>query len=372
MNQGTLSRKRQNEVRLQVDLPPSRLPLLITGVSGVAGYNALFYFRARYPGRVIGVRPTQTWQLVGDDIVPLDTEDRAGLAALFAEHRFRSVLNTTGNCALKSCELDPAMAERTNVVSAANLATTARQFDCRLVHLSSDLVYSGAGTGNYVETDPVDPVTVYGRTMAQGEAVVASCDPAVAILRISLPMGPSFNRHAGAIDWIQSRFRNHRPATLYFDEVRSCTYTDDLNRVFEYFLAGDAQGLYHLGGPRAITLYQIAQVINRVGGYDPALLKGCPRKEAGPLPPRAGNVSMSNAKLVQLLAGNPVRQWPFDSDFFPTDRQWHFNGDELPRGSLQLLMDRLYTYVGACELEVTKRAASGRGKGTVLPPLARG
>jgi hypothetical protein len=81
---------------------------------------------------------------------------------------------------------------------------------------------------------------------------------------------------------------------------------------------------------------------------------------------------MSNAKLVHLLAGNPLRQWPFDSCLFPTDRQWHFNGDGLAPGSLQLLMDGLYTYAGACELEVTKRAASGRGKGTVLPPLARG
>src|ERR1700722_2474988 len=65
-------------VRLSVTLSPSRLPLLITGVSGVAGYNALFYFRARYPGCVVGVRPTQTWQFVADDIVALDTEDRAG------------------------------------------------------------------------------------------------------------------------------------------------------------------------------------------------------------------------------------------------------------------------------------------------------
>ena len=55
-------------------------------------------------------------------------------------------------------------------------------------------------------------------------------------------MGVSFNGHAGAIDWIQSRFRAGRPATLYFDEVRSCTYTDDLNRVFERFLAGDECG----------------------------------------------------------------------------------------------------------------------------------
>jgi dTDP-4-dehydrorhamnose reductase len=342
---------REESVKLQVDLTGSQLPLLITGVSGVAGYNALAYFRRRYPGRVVGIRPLQTWQLVADDILPLDTEDLAGMEALFEAHRFRAVLNTTGNCALKSCELDPTMAERTNVVSAGNVAATARKFDCRLVHLSSDLVYSGTGTGDYVETDPVDPVTVYGRTMAAGETAVAALEPASAILRISLPMGPSFNRHAGAIDWIQSRFRNQRPATLYYDEVRSCTYTDDLNRVFEAFLAGDAWGVYHLGGPRAITLFQIAQVINRIGGYDPTLLKGCPRRDAGPMPPRAGNVSMHSGKVRELLGGNPFRPWPFDPEHFPNDRQWHHNGNGR-RGSLQLLIDHLYTYPGADDLPI--------------------
>src|SRR5689334_18616480 len=124
---------------LQTHLPPECLPLLVTGISGVAGYNALAYFQQRYPGQVIGVRPTQTWQLVGFGIESLDTEDRDGVLALFQKHGFRSVLNTTGNCALKSCELDPAMAHRTNVASAANLAETAVHFGCRLVHLSSDL-----------------------------------------------------------------------------------------------------------------------------------------------------------------------------------------------------------------------------------------
>ena len=127
-----------------------------------------------------------------------------------------------------------------------------------------------------------------------------------AILRISLPMGPSFNRHAGAIDWIQSRFRHGRPATLYFDEVRSCTYTDDLNRVFERFLAGRQAGIFHCGGPRPMTLYQIAQIVNRVGGYDPHLLKGCPRIDAGPMPPRAGNVSMNSDKLIAALGRQSV------------------------------------------------------------------
>ena len=339
---------------LHTHLPPERLPLLITGISGVAGYTALAYFQRRYPGRVIGVRPTQTWQLVGPGVEALDTEDRDGLRALFRRHGFRSVLNTTGNCALKSCELDPAMANRTNVASAAIVAETAVRSGCRLVHLSSDLVYSGAGSGGYVETDPVDPVTVYGKTMAQGERVVAAADRGAAILRISLPMGPSFNKHAGAIDWIQSRFRNGRPATLYFDEVRSCTYTDDLNRVFERFLAADAHGLYHLGGPRAVTLYQIAQIVNRVGGYEPALLRGCPRIEAGPIPPRAGNVSMNSDKLVRLLGDTPFAPWPVGEELFPADRRWHFTAPGEERGSLELLATRLYRYPGCdCSSDFT-------------------
>ncbi len=324
-----------------------RLPLLITGITGVAGYNAFHYFMRRYPGQVIGIRPHRTWRLHGEGIVALDADDAVGVVELFRQHRFGSVLNCVGNCALKSCELDPAMAQLVNVVSAAVIAGNAMQYRSRLIHLSSDLVYSGNGAGRYVETDPVDPVTVYGKTMVESEAVIRSADPAAAILRISLPMGPSFNRHAGAIDWIQSRFRAGRPATLYFDEVRSCTYVDDLSRVFERFLAGTESGLYHLGGPRAITLNQIGQVVNRVGGYDPHLLKGCPRIEAGPIPPRAGNVSMDSTKLIHLLGGSPFRPWPSEEKLFPTDRRWHYRRTAAFPGTVEEIKRRLYRYVEA-------------------------
>jgi dTDP-4-dehydrorhamnose reductase len=325
-------------------LSAAQLPLLITGITGVAGYNALYYFQKRYAGQVIGTRPRQTWRLAGEGIVTLDAEDAAGMRELFDTYRFPSVLNCVGNCALKSCELNPAMAHRLNVESAKAIVANARIHGSRLVHLSSDLVYSGQGAGHYLESDPVDPVTVYGKTMAQSETVIREADPSAALLRISLPMGPSFTLHAGAIDWIQSRFRHDRPATLYFDEVRCCTYTDDLNKVFERFLSGDEGGLYHLGGPRAITLYQIGQIVNRVGGYDPALLKGCPRLAAGPIPPRAGNVSMCSAKLISLLGHNPFRPWPVGEDLFPTDRLWHFRRPPGEAGSVQHIAERLYHY----------------------------
>lgn len=319
-----------------------RLPLLITGITGVAGYNAFLYFHRRYPGQVVGIRSRQTFRLQGPGIVALDADDADGMRRLFDEHGFRAALNCVGNCALKSCELDPAMARRVNVDSALALVDNVRRHDCRVVHLSSDLVFSGTASGNHLESDPVDPVTIYGKTMVEAEAIILAAVPESALLRISLPMGPSFNHHAGAIDWIQSRFRAHRPATLYFDEVRSCTYCDDLNDVFECFLANDAAGIFHAGGPRPITLYEIAQVVNRVGGYAPELLKGCPRQDAGPMPPRAGNVSMDSTRLIEALGFQPFRPWPLGDDLQPSHRLWHFQ--RAWPGSLEHLANRLYRY----------------------------
>jgi len=304
--------------------PEPPLPLLITGVAGVPGYNALSYFRAKYPGQVVGIRQEDNWRLTGPGVVACNAEDRRRLGRLFDEHQFAAVLDCAGNCALKPCELDPALAWRINVEGVENLLSQTVPRGVRLVHLSVDLVFSGSdGRGGYVEEDPTDPVTVYGKTMVAGEQAILAQDPAACILRISLPMGVSFNGHAGAIDWITSRFKKSRRATLYFDEVRTPTYTDCLNRLYERVLASDLGGVFHAGGLRRLSLYQIAQIINRAGGYDPDCLRGIPRRQAGPIPPRAGNVAMDSSKLIRALDYNPFDPWPVDDSLIPADPGWH-------------------------------------------------
>ncbi len=321
--------------------PAIDLPLLITGVAGVAGYNAFHYFRRRYGDQVIGQRPVNNWPLRGDGIVACDLEDRKSLRSLARKFQFRSVLSCGGSCALKSCELDPNMAHRVNVLGVDSMLEAIQPHPARLVHLSIDLVFSGTRGGNHRESDRTDPVTVYGKTMVLGEQLVATRRPDACILRISLPMGISFNGHAGAIDWIQSRFAKNKPATLYYDEVRTPTYVQCLNRTIHRLLSLNASGLFHAGGPRQMSLFQIAQVVNRVGGYPPHLLEGCPRKQAGPLPPRAGNVSMDSSKLHRLLGENPFEPWPLLEHHIPTDRHWHWNRDSR-WGSPSLLRRVLY------------------------------
>ncbi|MBP90875.1 MAG: dTDP-4-dehydrorhamnose reductase [Planctomycetaceae bacterium] len=320
-----------------------RLPLLITGVAGVAGYNAFRYFSAKYPGQVIATRRADNWPLSGEDIVGCDADNEEQLARLFDQHQFRSVLNSEGSCKLKSCELDPAMAWRVNVQSVENLLNVIGNADVRLVHSSIDLVFSGTGDGRHLEDDPTDPVTVYGRTMAHSEQLILERKPDACVLRISLPMGVSFNGHAGAIDWIQSRFQKSKPATLYFDEVRSPTYTDCMSPLYESVLRHDLVGLFHAGGPRHLSLYQIGQIVNRIGGYDPNLLIGCYRGEAGPIPPRAGNVSMDSSKLAAALGQSPFAPWPLFDEHVPQEGDWHYARPPGQPGSPEYLAEVLYS-----------------------------
>ncbi|KKO18787.1 MAG: dTDP-4-dehydrorhamnose reductase [Candidatus Brocadia sp.] len=305
-----------------MSLPPF-LPLLITGVTGVPGYSAFQYFHARYPDHVTAIRPVRYWPLRGKGIVPLDIEDRQGLAALMKQKQFKSVLNGAGSCALKSCEMNSVLAYRVNVQSVLNVLEMIGDRDVRLIHLSTDLVFPGKVEGFYKEEDAIAPVTMYGKTMAIAEEILMLRYSSAAIFRISLPMGVSVNGHAGAIDWILSRFKKNNPATLYFDELRSPFYCEDFNEVIARTLGNNIRGIYHLGSHRHLSLYQIGQIVNKVGGYAPHLLKGCMRKEAGPMPPRAGNVTMNNQKLIQALGIDPFRKWPYLDDHVPDGNDWH-------------------------------------------------
>ena len=91
-----------------------------------------------------------------------------------------------------------------------------------------------------------------------------------------------------------------------------------------------------------LSLYQIAQIVNRVGGYQPDLLIGCPRIEAGPIPPRAGNVTMNSDKLAKIIGRKPFLTWPLRDNHAPDSLSWHFDRDPLSIGSIEAVKSDLY------------------------------
>lgn len=142
---------------------------------------------------------------------------------LFEQHR-RQRADCAGNwMPLKACELDPDMAWRINVDGVRNLISqSASGFALR--PLVDRPGFSGAGEGGHVEDDATDPVTVYGKTMVAAERAILDQLADACILRISLPMGVSFNGHAG-VDRLTSRLQ--KPAGHASISTKCTpTYTD--------------------------------------------------------------------------------------------------------------------------------------------------
>lgn len=313
------------------------LPLLITGGTGVAGYAALAYFQTRFPGQVFGSVQETDVDFPVPDLIYIDLRDYDAVERVFDAHGFRAILDCAGNCALKACQLDPKIAWDLNVEIARNLATYSRKRGVRLVHLSVDMVYAGREGGGYSEQETPCPVNVYGQTMYAAEREIAEIDPFAATLRISMPMGISFNGHAGAVDWIAARYRADRPATLFYDEVRTPTYVDEMARVFREFLGNDFAGLLNCGGPRQVSLYQMAQIINWTGGFGRELLHGMYAEEYCPVPPRVRNCGLDSSALTRFLGYAPFSPWPDNDAFVPTDRQWHLTRPEDFHGSTAVM-----------------------------------
>jgi len=130
---------------------------------------------------------------------------------------------------------------------------------------------------------------------------VISRSPKNCIVRLGLPLGRSFTGGKGAEDWIESRFKRSLPVTLFFDEVRSCISCEELAEKVLMLVLNQAQGVFHCGGKKSMSLYDIGQHVFGSGCYRSTLLKKASRLEDVDGPPRVGDVSLNSRKLERFI-----------------------------------------------------------------------
>jgi dTDP-4-dehydrorhamnose reductase len=94
------------------------------------------------------------------------------------------VVNAAAYTAVDRAEEEPDLAFAVNARACEVMAQATREIGSWLVHYSSDYVYRGDGTRPWVETDPCEPLSVYGKSKLQGDVAVAA-NPRHLILRTS-------------------------------------------------------------------------------------------------------------------------------------------------------------------------------------------
>ena len=283
--------------------------VLMTGITSIHGWPIFKRLKAELaPADLFGVRPPQMKIPVGDNVVSVCMTDGRALARIRNEFRPTHVLHAAGVCDLDICEARPAYAHDINVNGARNIVSVFSK-SCYIMYLSADLVFSGHNppAHGYAETDAPDPVSVVGKTYVLAEREIAAA-PRCAVVRIGLPMGDSIQGEKGAIDFIEGRLRRGLPMSLFHDEYRSCIDCDELAEVIVALFFKEVEGLFHVGGPRAVSLYEIGERILKRGNYKKEALKKWSRADDVNGPPRIGNVHLNSGKAERLL-GRKIKEW---------------------------------------------------------------
>jgi dTDP-4-dehydrorhamnose reductase len=219
--------------------------ILITGGGGMLGHALADLLISR------GCRP------ISPTHQELDIADQSALKKTFADHKPTLVLNCAAFTKVDLCEQEKEKAYAINGHAVGHLASLCRASKAPLVHVSTDFVFDGSLRRPYLPTDPVNPLSAYGKSKLLGEQELQKNAPARwLIVRTAWVYG----RHGANFPrtMVQAA-QAGRPLSVINDQVGAPTYAVDLATAILDLLDSGAAGLWHVTNSGHTTWYDFAR-----------------------------------------------------------------------------------------------------------------
>jgi dTDP-4-dehydrorhamnose reductase len=226
-------------------------PILVFGAAGQLGHEVIALARAR------------DIEATGCNHAEADVTDFASVRAAILAVKPRLVLNAAAYTAVDRAETEPEAAYAVNAVGAETIARAAAPQSVPIIQISTDYVFDGTKRGAYIETDPIAPLGVYGKTKAVGEAMVRQANSRHFILRTAWLYG---RFGANFLKTILRLARTREELRIVADQHGCPTATQDLaeavfaiDRALARGIGGP--GTYHFAGDGATTWHGFATAI---------------------------------------------------------------------------------------------------------------
>ncbi len=272
--------------------------ILITGGTGFLGGHLLR--KARPDWDVYAIHRGRAVDAPGINWIKADLTDSGETARAFAFVGPRSLIHAAALSDIDRCQARPDEARLVNTEASAGLAGLCRKTGCRMVFVSTDMVFDGT-RGLYRETDATGPVNGYGETKVAAEQAVAAECPTAVCARTALIYGiPAFGGRSFSHAMI-NRLSAGETVTLFTDQFRTPILAQNLADALLELAESDFAGILHLGGGERISRYDFGLLAASARGLPPYLIRPGRMNEPPPAAPRPADVSLDSSKASVVL-----------------------------------------------------------------------
>lgn len=204
--------------------------IIITGCNGQLGRAMNDVYKS-----------SQEYELINTDVDELDITNVDSVVKFVEEIKPYAIINCAAYTAVDMCETNIELAYRINAIGPRNLAIAADKVEARLVHVSTDYVFTGNGTSPYTEFDAVAPVSMYGKTKLAGEEFVKQMCRKFFIVRTAWLYGDGRN-------FVKTMLRlseTHDEISVVCDQIGSPTSAYELAKAIKYLVDTENYGTFH-------------------------------------------------------------------------------------------------------------------------------
>jgi dTDP-4-dehydrorhamnose reductase len=194
----------------------------------------------------------------------LDIVDQAQIEFRLREFQPDIIINAAAYTAVDLAEREPERAYAVNALAPQNLARAAAAANLRLIHLSTDFIFSGSQPTPYLPSDSPGPLSVYGASKLEGErAVLKILDDRALIVRTSWVYSV-YGRNF--VKTIIDLSKNRSTLQVVTDQIGSPTWARGLAEVL-WEMAGNAdlRGVYHWTDAGVASWYDLAVAVVEYG-----------------------------------------------------------------------------------------------------------
>lgn len=267
------------------------MKILVTGSNGQLGNEVKNQFT--------------DFDVIYTDIGDLDISDIDKIATFVKNNRIDTIINCAAFTNVDACETDIDSAMKINALGVRNLAIAAQENNGKLIHISTDYVFSGERTDSpYREWDLPNPATIYGKSKLLGEKYAAEFCERYYILRTAWLYGQYGGNFVKTISRVMEE---KNQVKVVNDQIGNPTNCEDLVIAVKNLLKTENYGIFHATCEGECSWYDFAMKIKELKGKNAEVLP-CTTAEFPRPAKRPAYSSLDNCALRNTI-GNCFRNW---------------------------------------------------------------